>query len=252
MNRQLYRVIGGIVVSVLVIAAAAFGYIYVSGGSGQASAPISAPALSADNTAGSGSTQKVYRIDPAQSKVTFTLTEDLMGKPNTVVATTDRVAGDVLIDLKNPANTKIGEIRVDVRSIATDSGMRDRMIRGQILQSNQDKFEFATFTPTAIMGLPDKLAAGQTVSFKIAGNLTVRDITKPVTFDAMATLSTDSPERVSGTATTTVKRADYNLQIPNVPSVANVSDDVKLAIDFVAPLSAGSAAQATAAPTAAQ
>jgi polyisoprenoid-binding protein YceI len=251
MNRQMYRIIGGIVVTVLVVAAAAFGYIYVSGGSGQASAPISAPALSANNTTGTGTTQKVYRIDPAQSKVTFTLTEDLMGKPNTVVATTNQVAGDVLIDLNNPANTKVGEIRVDVRSLATDSGMRDRMIRGQILQSSQDKYEFVSFMPTAVTGLPDKLVAGQTVSFKIAGNLTVRDITKPVTFDATATLSTDSPERVTGSATTTVKRADYNLQIPNVASVANVSDDVKLAIEFVAPLSTG-AAQATAAATAAQ
>src|SRR3954462_1438505 len=103
MNRQMYRVIGGIVAVVLVIGAAAFGYIYVSGGSGQASAPISAPAVSANNTSGStSSTQKVYAIDPAQSKVTFTLTEDLMGKPNTVVATTHQVAGNVLIDLNSP------------------------------------------------------------------------------------------------------------------------------------------------------
>ena len=30
------------------------------------------------------------------------------------------------------------------------------------------------------------------------------------------------------------KRSDYNLQIPSVPFVANVSDDVVLTIDFVA------------------
>ncbi len=241
MNRSM-KVIGGVLIVVVVIAAGALGYIYVSGGSANPSAPISAPALAAAN-----STQKVFRIDPGQSQVSFTLSEVLMGRQNTVVGKTNQVTGDIVVDLDHPANSKVGQIRVDVRSIATDSQMRDRMIRGQILQSSQDQFEFASFAPTSVTGLPDKITPGQPVKFQVAGNLTVRDITKPVTFDITATLSQDTPQRLDGSATTTVKRADFKLQIPNVPSVTDVSDDVALTIDFKAPLADSSPATQAAA-----
>ena len=62
--------------------------------------------------------------------------------------------------------------------------------------------------------------------------LTVRDVTQPVVFDVTATV--DSLSQLSGTATTSVLRSDYGLEIPNVPSVANVSEEVQLEIDFVA------------------
>ncbi len=231
MNRRKLTVAAGVVVlAAATIVLAGFAYIYVKGGSGEASAPINAPALSANSSG-----QQHFRIDPASSKVTFTLTEDLMGKPNTVVGKTNQVAGDIVVDVDHPGNSQIGTIRIDARTLATDSGMRDRMMRGQILQSSQDQYEFVTFAPTKITGLPDKLSPGQSYTFQIAGDLTVRSITKPVTFDATAKLVADSPAHLDGTATTTVHRADFQLQIPNVPSVANVSDDVKLQIDFVAP-----------------
>jgi hypothetical protein len=43
-----------------------------------------------------------------------------------------------------------------------------------------------------------------------------------------------SETELVGSATTTVLRRDFNLQIPDVPSVANVSDEVILQINFVA------------------
>ncbi len=237
-RRRLFTVIGAIIVVVAVIGVAGFAYIYVSGGSGQAGAPISAPALAA-----SDSTQQHFRIDSNSSQATFTLTEDLMGKPNTVVGKTNQIAGDILVDLNRPSNSQIGTIRIDARTLATDSGMRDRMMRSRILQSSQDQYEFINFAPNAIAGLPDKVTPGQSYTFKITGNLTVRDVTKPVTFDATAKLVAGSPAQLEGTATTTVHRADFNLQIPNVPSVANVSDEVKLDLSFVAPdVSANAAA----------
>ena len=43
-----------------------------------------------------------------------------------------------------------------------------------------------------------------------------------------------SETRIEGSAHATVLRADYGLQIPNAPGVANVSEEVGLEIDFVA------------------
>jgi polyisoprenoid-binding protein YceI len=73
---------------------------------------------------------------------------------------------------------------------------------------------------------------GQPFTFQIAGDLTIRNITQPVVFDVTA--QGESLTRITGTATTTIKRGDYNLTIPSVPNVANVGEEVTLEIDFVA------------------
>lgn len=255
------RTIVGLVVLVVLVGVGAFAYIYISGGSGEASAPISAPTLelvSAEATttptpeatseataetsaaataetssaASSTSSPTVFNIDSTQSQVSFTLTEELRNVPTTVVGTTDQVAGQIAVDFSNPTTAQLGEIRINARTLATDQDMRNRTIRSQILQSAQDQYEYITFQPTALSGLPDSITIGTPVTFQITGDLTIRDITKSITFDA--TVTPDSATQLTGKATTTVQRADFDLNIPNVPGVANVSEDVQLEIDFVA------------------
>ncbi len=259
------RVILGLVVLVVLVGVGVFAYIYISGGSGEASAPISAPTLelvsaaeasvptttptveatedsmaataeaTTDAAAAASSTSglTVFNIDSTQSQVSFTLTEELRSVPTTVVGTTDQVAGQIAVDFSDPKTTaQVGEIRINARTLATDQDMRNRTIRGQILQSSQDQYEFITFQPTAISGLPDSITVGEPVTFQITGDLTIRDITQSVTFDVTAT--PDSDTQITGKATTTVQRSDFDLNIPSVPQVANVSEDVQLQIDFVA------------------
>lgn len=66
----------------------------------------------------------------------------------------------------------------------------------------------------------------------MTGDLTIRDVTRPVTFDA--TVTRGSSDRLEGTATTTVRYADWGISIPQVPMVASVSDALRLELDFVA------------------
>ena len=178
------------------------------------------------------SSMTVFNISTDQSKVSFTLNEVLNGSQNTVVGTTNQIAGQIAVDFSNPTNSQIGEMRIDARTLATDSSMRDRMIRGQILQSAQDQYEFISFKPTAITGLPTSATMGTAFSFQVTGDLTIRDVTKPVTFDV--TVTPNSQSEIAGKATATVQRDDFGLTIPNVPSVTSADQDVKLEIDFVA------------------
>lgn len=251
------RIIVGIIVVLVIIAAAVYAYVYISGGDGTPSATISAPTLAVDTqtepttaptqaamegaTAATPSTDTssgaasagsvvVYNIVTNQSNVSFTLTEDLMGQPTTVVGETDQVAGQIAVDFNNPQNSRVGEIRINARTLQTDQENRNRAIRGQILQSAQDAYEFITFTPTEVVGLPETITPGQQFTFQIVGNLKIRDITQPVTFET--TIVSFSETELEGYATTTVQRGSFNLQIPNVPSVANVSEAVDLRIDF--------------------
>lgn len=177
-------------------------------------------------------TGTVFTIDPAASQASFTMHEVLFGQPNTVVGTTHQVAGQILVDTTTPAQSKLGQIRVDVSTLVTDSGMRNRAIQNYILETNQTSSQYATFVATSLSGLPAHIAVGQTVSFQITGDLTVHQVTRTVTFEAQATL--ESSTALNGQAQATVKYTDFNISIPSVPSVAGVSDDVQLALSFTA------------------
>lgn len=174
----------------------------------------------------------VFRIVAEESEVRFVMTEDLRGAFTTVTGITNQVAGDILVDFANPSNSQVGLIRINARTLETDNGFRNGAIRDRILQSNRPEYEFTEFTPTAISGLPESVEVGQTVTFQIAGDLKVRNIVQPVTFEATVTL--ESAGRLVGSAKATIQRADFNLQIPSVPGVANVSEAIDLEIDFVA------------------
>jgi polyisoprenoid-binding protein YceI len=173
---------------------------------------------------------QVFQINQADSKAQFTIYEELMGEPNNVVGTTNQVAGQIGLNFNELSTVKVGVIQVDARGLTTDSNMRNRMIQNRIL--NTGSFEFVTFTPTKISGLSGSATIGQSIQFQITGDLTIQDITKPVTFDVTAQAVSNS--QISGKATATIQRSDFNLQIPSVPRVANVGEQVTLEIDFVA------------------
>ncbi|MCL4264300.1 MAG: YceI family protein [Anaerolineae bacterium] len=187
------------------------------------------PTDTPEPTADSG-VLRVYEISQEESQVSFTLDEDLRGLRNTVIGVTDQVAGQIAVNLQDLAATQVGIIQVNARTFATDNEFRNNAISNQILDTND--YEFITFTPTAVNDLPDSVAVGETVSFEIVGDLTIRDITQEVTFTVTVTAVTE--ERLEGTASTQVLRGDYNLTIPEVPGVANVTDEVLLELTLVA------------------
>ena len=171
----------------------------------------------------------VYQITQEESEVSFTIFEELNGAPKDVIGTSDQVAGEVALDFGNLDTTQVGEILINARTLVTDDDRRNSAIRNRIL--NTDQYEFISFTPTELRGLSGVGEVGQSYNFQIAGDLTIRDVTRPVVFDVNAMV--EGENRIVGTASTSISRADYNLNIPNVPFVANVADNVDLEIDFV-------------------
>lgn len=172
----------------------------------------------------------VYEISQGESEVRFELDEDLRGTRITVVGTTDQVAGQLALDLSDLSTAQVGVIQINARTLATDNDFRNRAIQNEILETGA--YEIISFVPTAVNGLPASAAAGEEISFTIDGDLTIRDITAPVTFTVTATAV--SATQITGTATATVLRDTYGLNIPEVPSVANVENEVDLIITFVA------------------
>ncbi|GAC1553292.1 MAG: hypothetical protein NVS2B7_29230 [Herpetosiphon sp.] len=169
-------------------------------------------------------------IVPAESTVQFSVDELLNGKPNTVIGKTREVAGEIAVDPSEPAKSQVGTITVNARTLVTDNDFRNRAIQNRILTTAQ--FEFITFTPTGITSLPNRIEIGHPFSFMLSGNLTIRDVTRAVTFETTVTAA--SQTRLEGKARATVAYADYHLSIPQVRQVASIGDHVVIQIDFVA------------------
>lgn len=229
MSRRL-QILIGIVVVVIVGGVAVFVY---------ATRPLAAPSQDIQDSAQqldvdteSGGDAVVFRISQAESQAEFNIEEVLFGQDTTVVGTTNQVAGDIAVDFSNPGASQVGEIRINARTFETDRRQRDSAIGRFILQSENDAYEFITFVPTAINGLPDTIAVGDTINFEITGDLTVTGTTQSVTFTVEATLET--ADRLVGHAETVILYPDFDLSIPNVPSVTGVEDEVILKLDFVA------------------
>jgi polyisoprenoid-binding protein YceI len=260
MNRQLL-IVGALIAVLLVGVAGVAAYVYVLGPTKAASGELTAiPVVLATKTSGAvaqvtsapddteaapaaeataaepttapaaSDGTLILNIDQSQSQVSFTLDEVLSGNPTTVVGTTNQVAGQIAIDPSDLSSVQVGVIQVNARTLETDRGQRNNAIRNRILHT--DTYEFITFTPTEVRGLTGSGAPGDSFTFQLVGDLTIQDVTQSVVFDVTATA--DSATQVSGSASTTVQRADFGLQIPSVPQVADVSEAVQLQIDFVA------------------
>lgn len=164
------------------------------------------------------------------SEARFTLNELLRGAPTTVVGFTNQVAGQIAINPDDLSTAVLGEILVNARTLQTDNDFRNTAIGSRILLTGE--YEFIRFVPRRIEGLPGQTAVGAPVTFTVTGDLTVKDVTREVTFAVTAVLAT--PTQLQGTASTTINRADFALVIPEVPGVANVDEAILLEIDFVA------------------
>ena len=160
----------------------------------------------------------------------FLIHEELQGEPFIVVGVTTEVVGRMRVDLSNLARSQMGEILINARTFATDSSNRNRAIRGPILAAEQ--YEFITFRPTEVIGLSGAAETGGEYSFSVVGELVVRDISRPVTFEVVARWT--AGERLEGMASAMVLRSDFDLSIPSVPFVANVADEIGLELDFTA------------------
>lgn len=184
----------------------------------------------ADETTSDAAEAMLFTIDAAQSEARFSLGEDLRGSRVIVVGTTSALSGELEIDPATPANTRVGTITIDAATFVTDSDRRDSAIRRFVL--NTGSYPNIIFAPTALNALPDSIVVGETVSFEVAGDLTLKDQTRSEIFKI--TITVDSESQISGSATGMIAYADYGIFVPDVPFVANVDDALELEFDFVA------------------
>lgn len=147
-----------------------------------------------------------------ESVATFRIDEELRGSSTTVVGTSNIVLGQIQIDRTDLSNSRIGEILVNARAFETDASLRNRTIRGPILDT--ETFEFISFAPPSIDGLEGSANVGDELAFTVAGDLPIRDVTQRVSFDVTAILISNTT--LTGTASTVVEKGPFAIVIPSV------------------------------------
>lgn len=79
--------------------------------------------------------------------------------------------------------------------------------------------------------MPADASMGEEVGFQVRGDLTIREITQPVTWDMTAAIDGDT---LSGTATTLIYMRDFGFEPPDIAGMLRVSDGVTVTVVFVA------------------
>ena len=175
---------------------------------------------------------KTFQIVSAQTTASYSVYENLIfqNKPNNdAIGTTHSVQGSFKIRTGTSPLVAGMNITVDLRTLQTDSAMRDRYVRQNTLQT--DTYPYATFVSVSTQGLPANYTDGQTVHFQLIGNLTMHGKTNKEVFNVQGKVVGNT---ITGTATSTIYMTDFGIQPPNLANIAIAQNKVVVTIAFTA------------------
>lgn len=164
-----------------------------------------APADDAPAAAG-----EVWDITDA-SELGYRVKEILFGVDTEGVGRTNQITGSLVIDGTQVTDA---EFVVDVATIESDDGRRDNQFRGRIMST--DEFPQAVFTLTEPIELGTEATEGATVDTTATGELTLRGVTNPVTFDVSARLENG---KIGVLGDIPVVFADYSIANPSTGGI---------------------------------
>ena len=141
---------------------------------------------------------------------------------------TSEVVGRIVFDADGAIFADESSIVIQAGTLKTDNDRRDRYVREQTLQTAM--YPEIIFRPTSAEGLPSPLSeASGEVEFTLSGDLTIRDQTRPVTWDVTAEFGGS----ITGLAVIDIDFEQFGMDKPSVAVVVSVGDTIRLELDFV-------------------
>ena len=121
-----------------------------------------------------------------------------------------------------------GEVKIDVASLSTKTDQRDNHLRSADF-FDADKYPYITYKLTSIEPIDEE-------NFRVIGELTVKDVTKPLTLEATIEGRLPDPfggkERVGISARGQLNRKDWGLNWDGLAgTVPFASNTIKLEVD---------------------
>jgi polyisoprenoid-binding protein YceI len=181
-----------------------------------------------DGAAGPADGVREFVIVPAESEAKYVVRESLRGIATNAVGTTRAIEGSIRLTEDGLADAGNSSFRVDLSTLQSDEGMRDGYIKRTTLQT--DRFSFAEFVIEDVSGFPAGYVEDTEVEMMISGTLTIRDVSKPVTWAVKARQLGDT---LTAVADLTITFQDFGMTPPSV-SIATAEDEVQLQVVLVA------------------
>lgn len=172
----------------------------------------------------------IYEISKKESVIGFKIDEILNGSPFTAIGTTSQLFG--YLSIKDEIDNSIlnfTQIKMDARTLHTDNSNRDGAINRFILKTTNEENAYIIFEGKENY-IISKIKENETLNFSIEGDLFISGITKKEVFDISLIKNVD---RIIVSIKSTIKRSDFDLNIPNIPFVANVSDELDIIGEIV-------------------
>lgn len=153
------------------------------------------------------------------SEATFTVNEKLawLDLPNDAVMRTVGISGAIHLDGQPTV------IELDLHSMTSDSDRRDGYVRNRMFPDHR----MATFTVSDLGDLPDPLPEGEEITREVQGELSIKGVTKPITFEVQARMD---PGKLFVLGRTTFTWDDLELPPPNIPGRIEVKDEVRVEV----------------------
>ena len=166
-----------------------------------------------------------WQIDPAHSEVQFSARHMMI---STVRGRFNQFSGTIDADEKNPEGARVF-VQIETASINTNNEQRDAHLRSPDFL-DAEKFPHLTFTSNRFE------RKGESEG-RLYGDLTIRDVTKPVVLEVEHTGLAKSPWGTTSagfTATTKINRKDWNLNWNVALETGGwlVGEEIKISIEL--------------------
>ena len=175
--------------------------------------------------------RRPFRIVPTLSQASYAVDEVFLNENNrlfTAVGESRAVSGTITVDPRQPSQSRVDEIIVDLRHLQSDSDRRDRALREKYLDTG--RYPLARLADGVIGGMPTTIVPGRAIPCTITGDLTVHGATRRTLWRGEATLVGDTLRAV---ARTEIKMSHFGIEVPRLVALRS-DDDVKLEIRVVA------------------
>ena len=158
-----------------------------------------------------------YAIDPTHTQVEFTYSH--FGFSN-ITGRFDQVESEFYFDPADPTQSSV-KVTIPMASLSTGvEKLDEHLLTADFFDATQ--FPTATFTSTGVT------AAGEG-KLKVAGDLTIHGVTRPVVLDVTINKIGEHPmakvPAAGFDATTTIKRSEFgvNYMVPNIPDEMTIN-----------------------------
>ena len=163
------------------------------------------------------------------SKARYLVNERLqrLTLPNDAIGETSDVRGSIVFDSDGSVDADSSHLLVGLSGLTSDESRRDRWVRTELFNTNQ--FPDAKLALTAVESLPWPLPETGVASFRLIGDLTIKEVTSSTVWEVTGQFDGAS---VTGQAKTVVTFEQFELPKPTFAFILSVENEIRLEIDI--------------------